>query len=160
MALALTGCTAPLTPDTPPPAPSPTTSAWDEIEAGDDAEVEGDPEGEPLGEYECLDVPEALTGWLAEHSWEYSKTRPAGAGKMVAAGGDWFIAAIPTTGDFDVKGWAWVPGPNDTVGRIMPLPADWDELVPGDEPLGAEYYKAKLPIEDGAYTAAMECIGG
>lgn len=133
-------------------------TAWDEIEAGDP--VEGGGEVVADAGFECLDLPEVLTDWLDEHSWEYSKTRPAGVGKMVPAGGEWFIAAVPTTGEFDVKGWAWIPGKGYPIARIMPLPGDWDELVPGDDPAGAEYYKANLPIEDGAYTAAMECLGG
>lgn len=161
LVLTLTGCSIPLASDDPQPAVRPTISAWDEIQAGDEIEV--DDQGGALDaeafDPTCLDVPEPLVEWLDEHSWEYSKTRPAGEGQMIAAGGGWYIAAVPTTGEFDAKAWAWVPGANDAVARIMPLPADWDDIDPDDEDHPAQYYKARLPIEDGAHAAAMECLG-
>ena len=39
-ALLFTGCSIPLTSDEPPPAPSPTVTAWDELETEDESEVE------------------------------------------------------------------------------------------------------------------------
>lgn len=169
-ALVLSGCTVS---DEPPPASKPTVTAWNELETrenpkvgdpaptGNSGESESTPSAPDPEEFDpaCLPIPEPVVEWLDDHSWQYSKTRPSGAGKMVAAGGGWYIAAVPTTGDFDAKGWAWLPGDGYPIARIVPLPADWDEIDPDDEEHPAAYHKSKLLIEDGAYTAAMACIG-
>lgn len=155
--LAPAGCSIPLTSDDPLPAPTPkaTTASTPSTEGAADL-----PDADVF-DPACREVPEPVVEWLDQHSWEYSKTRPAGAGQMVAGGGGWYVVAVPTTGDFDVKGWAWLPGDGYPIARIMPLPADWDDIDPGDDhPSGAEYYKKNLPIAEGAYTAAMDCIEG
>lgn len=78
---------------------------------------------------------------------------------MVAAGGGWYVAAVKTTGAFKVKAWAWTPTRQGNIAQIMPLPDNWDEIKTGG-PDDAEYYKATLPIVDGAHTAAVKCLKG